>query len=227
MLFRSLKCIYRILKPSEGKILFNGKNIDELSFRQTALDLAVVAQHNFYNFDFKVLDVVLMGRSPHKKILERDNEIDYKIARNALEKVGLKDFVERNFTTLSGGEQQRVILARALTQETECLVLDEPTNHLDIKYQLQIMDIVKSLNLTVIAAIHDLNIASMYCDRLIALKNGKIVGEGSPKKLLTENFIKDIYEVETKVEMLNNGSINIRYLPNHWQENLLMDYNKN
>ena len=138
-----------------------------------------------------------------------------------------KDFVERNFTTLSGGEQQRVILARALTQETECLVLDEPTNHLDIKYQLQIMDIVKSLNLTVIAAIHDLNIASMYCDRLIALKNGKIVGEGSPKKLLTENFIKDIYEVETKVEMLNNGSINIRYLPNHWQENLLMDYNKN
>ncbi|WP_312259097.1 ABC transporter ATP-binding protein, partial [Megamonas funiformis] len=132
-----LKCIYRILKPSEGKILFNGKNIDELSFRQTALDLAVVAQHNFYNFDFKVLDVVLMGRSPHKKILERDNEIDYKIARNALEKVGLKDFVERNFTTLSGGEQQRVILARALTQETECLVLDEPTNHLDIKYQLQ------------------------------------------------------------------------------------------
>ena len=174
-----LKCIYRILKPSEGKIL------------------------------------------------ERDNEIDYKIARNALEKVGLKDFVERNFTTLSGGEQQRVILARALTQETECLVLDEPTNHLDIKYQLQIMDIVKSLNLTVIAAIHDLNIASMYCDRLIALKNGKIVGEGSPKKLLTENFIKDIYEVETKVEMLNNGSINIRYLPNHWQENLLMDYNKN
>ena len=111
-----LKCIYRILKPSEGKILFNGKNIDELSFRQTALDLAVVAQHNFYNFDFKVLDVVLMGRSPHKKILERDNEIDYKIARNALEKVGLKDFVERNFTTLSGGEQQRVAIARALAK---------------------------------------------------------------------------------------------------------------
>ena len=197
-----LKCIYRILKPSEGKILFNGKNIDELSFRQTALDLAVVAQHNFYNFDFKVLDVVLMGRSPHKKILERDNEIDYKIARNALEKVGLKDFVERNFTTLSGGEQQRVALARifelndfnqpcgqlsggqkkraalakTLLRPADILILDEPTNHLDIKYQLQIMDIVKSLNLTVIAAIHDLNIASMYCDRLIALKNGKIVG---------------------------------------------------
>ena len=206
-----------ILKPSEGKILFNGKNIDELSFRQTALDLAVVAQHNFYNFDFKVLDVVLMGRSPHKKILERDNEIDYKIARNALEKVGLKDFVERNFTTLSGGEQQRVILARALTQETECLVLDEPTNHLDIKYQLQIMDIVKSLNLTVIAAIHDLNIAAMYCDRLVALKDGQIVGAGKPKDLLTEKFIKDLYEVDTKIEALPNDNINIRFLPKHFK----------
>lgn len=212
-----LKCIYRILKPSEGKILFNGKNIDELSFRQTALDLAVVAQHNFYNFDFKVLDVVLMGRSPHKKILERDNEIDYKIARNTLEKVGLKDFVERNFTTLSGGEQQRVILARALTQETECLVLDEPTNHLDIKYQLQIMDIVKSLNLTVIAAIHDLNIAAMYCDRLVALKDGQIVGAGKPKDLLTEKFIKDLYEVDTKIEALPNDNINIRFLPKHFK----------
>ncbi len=138
------------MKPSEGKILFNGKNIDELSFRQTALDLAVVAQHNFYNFDFTVLDVVLMGRSPHKKILERDNEIDYKIARNALEKVGLKDFVERNFTTLSGGEQQRVILARALTQETESLILDEPTNHLDIKYQSDSHDkLLATLNLDI------------------------------------------------------------------------------
>ncbi len=194
-----LKCVYRILKPSSGEIFFNGKNIDELSFRQTALDLAVVAQHNFYSFDFNVLDVVLMGRSPHKKILERDNKKDYDIAYKSLEIVGLKDFAERSFTTLSGGEQQRFILARALTQETESLILDEPTNHLDIKYQLQIMDIVKSLNLTVIAAIHDLNIAAMYCDRLVALKDGQIVGAGKPKDLLTEKFIKDLYEVDTKI----------------------------
>lgn len=212
-----LKCVYRILKPSSGEIFFNGKNIDELSFRQTALDLAVVAQHNFYSFDFNVLDVVLMGRSPHKKILERDNKKDYDIAYKSLEIVGLKDFAERSFTTLSGGEQQRVILARALTQETESLILDEPTNHLDIKYQLQIMDIVKSLNLTVIAAIHDLNIAAMYCDRLVALKDGQIVGAGKPKDLLTEKFIKDLYEVDTKIEVLPNDNINIRFLPKHFK----------
>lgn len=212
-----LKCVYRILRPSSGEIFFNGKNIDELSFRQTALDLAVVAQHNFYSFDFNVLDVVLMGRSPHKKILERDNKKDYDIAYKSLEIVGLKDFAERSFTTLSGGEQQRVILARALTQETESLILDEPTNHLDIKYQLQIMDIVKSLNLTVIAAIHDLNIAAMYCDRLVALKDGQIVGAGKPKDLLTEKFIKDLYEVDTKIEVLPNDNINIRFLPKHFK----------
>lgn len=212
-----LKCVYRILKPSSGEIFFNGKNIDELSFRQTALDLAVVAQHNFYSFDFNVLDVVLMGRSPHKKILERDNKKDYDIAYKSLEIVGLKDFAERSFTTLSGGEQQRVILARALTQETESLILDEPTNHLDIKYQLQIMDIVKSLNLTVIAAIHDLNIAAMYCDRLVALKDGQIVGAGKPKDLLTEKFIKDLYEVDTQIEVLPNDNINIRFLPKHFK----------
>lgn len=212
-----LKCVYRILKPSSGEIFFNGKNIDELSFRQTALDLAVVAQHNFYSFDFNVLDVVHMGRSPHKKILERDNKKDYDIAYKSLEIVGLKDFAKRSFTTLSGGEQQRVILARALTQETESLILDEPTNHLDIKYQLQIMDIVKSLNLTVIAAIHDLNIAAMYCDRLVALKDGQIVGAGKPKDLLTEKFIKDLYEVDTKIEALPNDNINIRFLPKHFK----------
>ena len=184
-----LKCIYRVQKPSSGQIFFNGRRLDELSYRESALQLAVVAQHNVYNFDFTVLEVVLMGRSPHKKMLQRDNLEDYELARKSLAVVGLADFEKRSFSTLSGGEQQRVILARALTQQTECLVLDEPTNHLDIKYQLQIMDIVKSLDLTVVAAIHDLNIAAMYCDRLIAIKNGEVYGIGTPQELLTEAFM--------------------------------------
>ena len=157
-----------------------------------------------------------MGRSPHKKMLERDNLKDYQIARQALATVGLADFEERSFATLSGGEQQRVILARALTQQTGCLVLDEPTNHLDIKYQLQIMDIVKSLDLTVVAAVHDLNIAAMYCDRLVAIKNGQVVGLGTPRELLTEKFIFDMYEVRCRVDEDASGRINIVYLPQHW-----------
>lgn len=213
-----LKCVYRVQKPSEGKILFNGRLLDELSYRQSALMLAVVAQHNAYNFDFSVLDVVLMGRSPHKKMLERDNEEDYRLARESLEIVGLKGFEERNFSTLSGGEQQRVILARALTQGSECLVLDEPTNHLDIRYQLEIMDIVKSLNRTVIAAVHDLNIACMYCDRLIAIRKGEVVGMGTPEELLTKDFIKDLYGVDCEIHHETQGRMNIVYIPRHWKK---------
>ena len=213
-----LKCVYRVMKPTDGAIIFDGRRLDELSYRESALKLAVVAQHNFYSFDFSVLDVVLMGRSPHKKILERDNLEDFKIARTALKTVGLEDFEERNFSTLSGGEQQRVILARALTQQTECLVLDEPTNHLDIKYQLQIMDIVKGLDLTVVAAIHDLNIAAMYCDRLVAIDAGTVVGMGTPQELLTEKFIYDMYGVESKINHeAETGRMNIVYLPQHWK----------
>lgn len=213
-----LKCVYRVLKPTGGEIYFDGKSLDEMSYRESALRLAVVAQHNFYSFDFSVLDVVLMGRSPHKKILERDNLRDFEIAKSALKVVGMEAFEKRNFSTLSGGEQQRVILARALTQETECLVLDEPTNHLDIKYQLQIMDIVKSLDVTVVAAIHDLNIAAMYCDRLIAVKEGQIVANGTPREVLTEQFIYDMYDVRTEINYnQKNGRMNIIYLPEHWQ----------
>ena len=213
-----LKCVYRVQKPSEGKILFDGKALDELSYRQSALMLAVVAQHNYYNFDFSVLDVVLMGRSPHKKMMDRDNEEDYRLAHEALDIVGLHGFEERNFSTLSGGEQQRVILARALTQGSECLVLDEPTNHLDIKYQLQIMDIVKSLGHTVVAAVHDLNIAAMYCDRLIAIQGGKVVGAGTPKKLLTPDFIKKLYGVDCEIHYGADERMNIVYIPQHWKK---------
>ena len=211
-----LKCLYRVQRPDEGEILFDGRPINAFSYQESARRLSVVAQHNFYSFDFGVLDVVLMGRSPHKRLLERDNLHDYEIAREALRIVGMADFAGRSFSSLSGGEQQRVILARALAQQTECMILDEPTNHLDIKYQLQIMDIVKGLNLTVAAAIHDLNIAALYCDRLLAIKQGKVVGLGTPRALLTEAFIHDLYEVNAKVDIHpDTGRLNIVYLPQY------------
>ncbi|WP_276673702.1 ABC transporter ATP-binding protein [Selenomonas artemidis] len=211
-----LKCIYRVQRPSEGTISLDGRPIDDFSYRESAQRLSVVAQHNFYSFDFPVLDVVLMGRSPHKKLLERDNLHDYELARKALAVVGMAALETRSFSSLSGGEQQRVILARALAQQTECMILDEPTNHLDIKYQLQIMDIVKGLGLTVAAAIHDLNIAALYCDRLIAIKQGQVVGLGTPRELLTEEFIYDLYEVRSTVSIHpDTGRLNIVYLPQY------------
>ena len=175
-----LKCIYRVLKPAAGAVYLDGRELERYTCKESARRLAVVAQHNYYNFDFSVQDVVLMGRAPHKRALDRDSAEDYRIVREALETVGMADFAARSFSTLSGGEQQRVILARALAQQTPCLILDEPTNHLDINYQLQLMDLVRGLNRTVIAAVHDLNMAAMYCDRLYAVKDGEVVGAGTP-----------------------------------------------
>lgn len=206
-----LKCLYRVLQPNHGKIFFDGTEMSSLSHRDTALKMAVVAQHSTVNFDFSVLEMVLMGRSPYKGLLDRDQLDDYEIARHALAQVGLSDFESRNFNTLSGGEQQRVILARALAQRTECLVLDEPTNHLDIKYQLELMTIVKRLEATVVSAIHDLNLAAIYCDRLIALKDGSVVCTGTPHEVLTEDTIRHIYGVSATVQTLPNGRLNIIY----------------
>ena len=187
-----LKCVYRVQKPTDGKITFNGTPLDELSYRESALQLAVVAQHNVYSFDFSVLEVVLMGRSPHKKMLERDNLNDYRIAREALATVGLADFEERSFATLSGGEQQRVILARALTQQTECLVLDEPTNHLDMKTKDILKQALLDFDGTLIVVSHDRD----FLDGLVS----KVYEFGNQK--VTEH-LEGIYEFMQRKKMEN------------------------
>lgn len=153
-----------------------------------------------------------MGRAPHKKALERDHAEDYEIVSEALKTVGLSDFAERSFSTLSGGEQQRVILARALAQKTPCLILDEPTNHLDITHQLQLMKLVRRLHVTVISAIHDLNIAASFCDRLYVLKEGKIVGSGTPQEVLTQSLIREVYQVETEITVDSRGKMHILFV---------------
>ncbi|MFV0401589.1 MAG: ABC transporter ATP-binding protein [Oscillospiraceae bacterium] len=210
-----LKCIYRVLQPSAGVISLDSAPLDSLKTRESAKRIAVVSQHNPVGFDFTVLDMVLMGRSPHKNAMERDNAEDYRIVREAIETVGLAGMEERIFTTLSGGERQRVILAQALAQQTPCLVLDEPTNHLDIKYQLQLMDIVKGLGVTVVAAIHDLNIAAEYCDRLYALVDGEIIAEGVPEEVLTPKWIRRIYEVDSQIIRDERGRIHVLYYSGH------------
>ena len=206
-----LKCIYRVLKPDSGSIELDGTPITAFSVRETAKRLAVMSQHNYYNFEFTVQDIVLMGRSPHKRMMERDTQADYDIVNQSLEKVGMLGFRNRVFSTLSGGEQQRIILARALAQQTECLILDEPTNHLDIKYQLQILDVVKGLGVTVLSAFHDLNIAAMYCDRICAIQDGKVAASGTPSEVLTPDLIRKLYEAEARVPTEADGVIHIVY----------------
>ncbi len=210
-----LKCIYRVLKPKGGAVLLEGRDLSRISPRESARRLGVASQHNASSFDFTVEEVVLMGRFPHKRAMEQDTERDYEIVREALERVGMEGFSSRSFLTLSGGEQQRVILARALAQQTPCLILDEPTNHLDITGQLLLMDQIAALDQTVLMALHDLNLAAMYCDRIYGMKQGKILGEGTPKKLLTPRFIREIYEVDAEVMETADGQLHILYRSSH------------
>ena len=200
-----LKCIYRVLEPSNGEVLIDNKPLQKMSYKESAKCTAVLAQHSASGFDFTVREVVLMGRTPYKGLMERNNDEDYAIAEDAMDKTGVLKMADMSYLNLSGGEQQRVMLARALAQQTPCLILDEPTNHLDITYQLQIMDIICRNRVTTIAAIHDLNIAAMYCDRLIALKDGKIVADGLPEKVLTEKLIWNLYHVKADIFLRPDG----------------------
>lgn len=194
-----LKGIYRTLKLNKGEVYVDGKNLKSFSSRQIAKLLAVVTQFTTLNFDFSVEEMVLMGRSPHKTAFERDKEEDFKIVRDCLKTVDMEAFADRKFLTLSGGEKQRILLARALAQDTELLILDEPTNHLDIKYQLQTMNIIKNLNKGVLLALHDLRLAFLYCDEVYIMKDGEVVCHGAPKEVITEDLIRKVYEVESKV----------------------------
>ena len=185
-----LKCVYRVQKPTSGDIYFDGKHLDELSYRESALKLAVVAQHNFYSFDFSVPDVVLMGRSPHKKMLERDNLEDFKIARSALARVGMASFEKRMFSTLSGGEQQRVAIARALVNRPKVLLLDEPLGALDLRLrkdmQNELKRIQQAMGITFIYVTHDQEEALSMSDTVVVMDKGRIQQIGTPEDIYNE-----------------------------------------
>ena len=175
-----LKCLYRVLQPNNGKIFFDGTEMSSLSHRDTALKMAVVAQHSTVNFDFSVLEMVLMGRSPYKGLLDRDQIDDYEIARHALAQVGLSDFESRNFNTLSGGEQQRVAIARAIVNRPSVLIADEPTGNLDPNTSKDIVDLFKHINnfgTTVIMVTHNMDIVTYLNKRVIELKDGRVLSD--------------------------------------------------
>lgn len=194
-----LRTIYRVLRPDAGLVTLNGEDVWKLDAHQVAQRAAVVAQERGSEFDFLVHEMVMMGRTPHKGMWDRDEQSDHQLVEESLRRVGMADFAQRNFRTLSGGEKQRVLVARALAQQAKFLVLDEPTNHLDIRYQLEILSLVKRLKVTTLAALHDLNLAAQYCDRLFLMQNGCVVASGKPAEVLEPERIRQVYQVDAHI----------------------------
>lgn len=193
-----LRSITGLLKYWEGEVLYNGRNISKIPLREFAQNVAVLPQILNINFSFTVQQLVLMGRYPYLKKFQSINKKDLDIAKNSMSLTDISHLTERRVGELSGGEWQRVLIAQALTQEPKLLLLDEPTTHLDITHQIETLDLIKKLNkeknLTIIVVLHDLNMASEYCEKIIMLENGEIYIEGTPEEVLTYKNIEEVYK---------------------------------
>lgn len=205
-----------VLRPNRGRICFAGQDLTMYSRETVARQIAVVPQETRLSSPFSVLEVVLMGRSPHQGRFGFESKTDLALARHAMELTGVKELERRAIHELSGGERQRVMLARALAQTPRLLLLDEPTAFLDIKHQVEVYDLVKSLSrqegLTVVSILHDLNLAALYCDRLALLKSGELFCSGAPEEVLTYVNVKAVYETEVYIG-LNDITRKVHILP--------------
>ncbi len=192
-----LRAATRVLNLYQGNIYFKGKDIFQINLKEFCRNIAFVAQDIGVNFTFSVWEMVLMGRIPYLNRLQFESQKDINAAENALIKTDTLNLKQKFMDELSAGERQRVIIARALAQEPVLLFLDEPTAHLDIGHQIQVMDMLKKLNqenkLTIVMVLHDLNLASAYCNRLALLDSGRIYKEGSPEEVLTYQNIEAVY----------------------------------
>ena len=186
-----------------GEVFLKNKNILNYKTKELAQHFALVMQKTEPIFSLSVQDILSMGLLPHKSLFALENDHDRAQIKLALHKVGLSHELNSNFADLSGGEQQRVLIARALVQSSEILILDEPTNHLDVFYQHQILHLINQLNITVIMTVHDLNLASNYCDRLLLLNHGELICDGSPDEVLNATQLTEVFGLPCQ-QSLNN-----------------------
>ena len=205
-----LRLLYRYHKPTTGTVEIGGKDIWEMTARDTAKKVAVVLQEHPTDFGLTVRELVALGRTPHHIGFGGGNGgRDEQVVEAALQRMEVRTFSNRSLGTLSGGERQRVMVARALAQEPSILVLDEPTNHLDIRHQLEILELIKNLPLTIISSLHDLNMAADTCDEVAIFKDGHLLGIGTPKAVFSADAISGTFEVAASYERLAPSDKNL------------------
>ncbi|MCK9443218.1 MAG: ABC transporter ATP-binding protein [Tissierellaceae bacterium] len=198
-----IKLLNNLYTPWEGKIFVEGKEINSFRKKELARKIALVPQNSSINYDFTVEEIVRMGRYPHKKRFQREDEEDHEIVEKAMKDTNTYELRDKAVTEISGGELQRVIIAKALAQKPSIILLDEPTSHLDLNHQIEILNLLRKLNkeknTTIIVAIHDINLATMYSDEIFMLSGGKIVDRGSPEKVITKRNIEFVYNLPVAV----------------------------
>ncbi|MGE7991090.1 ABC transporter ATP-binding protein [Pseudomonas sp. NPDC089554] len=193
-----LRCAYRFNRPHQGRVALAGEDIWQRPPRWAAQRIAVMLQEFPEDFGLSVRDVVAMGRTPHLGWLEGDREPG--LVDSTLARLQLDTLADQAFTRLSGGEKQRVLLARALVQQPQLLILDEPTNHLDPRFQLALLQQLRGTGLSLLASFHDLNLAAAFCDRLYVIDAGRIVAHGTPHQVLTEHCLAEVFGVQALVD---------------------------
>jgi iron complex transport system ATP-binding protein len=200
-----LRCLYRGLKPQRGLVRLDGTDLWSIGPREVAQRIAVVPQETPGDFPFSVRDVVLMGRIPHRKGMARWSDRDHEVTTTALARLELEPLALRQFASLSGGEKQRALIARALAQEPELIILDEPTNHLDIRHQLEILELLQGLGPTIITTLHDINLAADFATHVAVLDCGRLTGHGEPATVLTVEHVSKAFRVGTRLHRADNG----------------------
>lgn len=198
-----LKNITRNLEAEGNFIVIDSKDLKSMKSKEIARKLAFVPQNTNIDFEFTAMDVVIMGRSPYLRLFQNEKEEDMEIVRRSMEVTKTWHLRDVNINEISGGERQRVIIARALAQQTGIMLLDEPISMLDIHHQIELMDTVKKLvkeeGITVVAVLHDLNIASQYSDEIIILNGGQVFAKGTAAEVITENNILEVYGLSVQV----------------------------